>query len=215
MTQTTPTCLWNDSASIQELTYSLSPRCRWRHLQSRHRSRCVEKRNVRLEGPHSEPPCRAPPEPPKQKSVGKSFGKCPSRVRLSCVPSSIPMAAGMAGSLSKTATLSRPPSNRRPGRGVQSPCPQHDRQVPVTHAGISAIEEATYRGISINATVSFTLSQCIAVAEAVERGLKRREKEGNETSSMGPVCTIMVGRLDDWLKVAMERENISTRSRLP
>jgi transaldolase len=26
---------------------------------------------------------------------------------------------------------------------------------------------------------------------------------------MGPVCTIMVGRLDDWLKVTMERENVT------
>ena len=26
---------------------------------------------------------------------------------------------------------------------------------------------------------------------------------------MGPVCTIMVGRLDDWLKVVVERENIT------
>jgi transaldolase len=82
-------------------------------------------------------------------------------------------------------------------------------KIPVTRAGIPAIEEATYRGISINATVSFTLPQCIAVAEAVERGLKRREKEGKEISRMGPVCTIMVGRLDDWLKVAAEKENIS------
>ena len=48
-------------------------------------------------------------------------------------------------------------------------------KIPVTQAGVSAIEEATYRGISINATVSFTLPQAIAVAEAVERGLARRE----------------------------------------
>jgi transaldolase len=27
---------------------------------------------------------------------------------------------------------------------------------------------------------------------------------------MGPVCTIMVGRLDDWLKVVMEKRNIVT-----
>src|SRR5688572_23868602 len=27
MTQTTPTCLWNDSASIQELTYSIEHGC--------------------------------------------------------------------------------------------------------------------------------------------------------------------------------------------
>jgi transaldolase len=57
--------------------------------------------------------------------------------------------------------------------------------------------------------VCFTLPQCIAVAEAVERGLKRREREGTEIATMGPVCTIMVGRLDDWLKVLAERNNIA------
>jgi transaldolase len=79
----------------------------------------------------------------------------------------------------------------------------------VTRAGIPAIEEATYRGISINATVSFTLPQSLAVAEAVERGLKRRKGEGKDIAAMGPVCTIMVGRLDDWLKVVAEKENIT------
>jgi transaldolase len=81
-------------------------------------------------------------------------------------------------------------------------------KIPVTKAGVAAIEEATYRGISINATVSFTLPQSIAVAEAVERGLSKREKEGKDISTMGPVCTIMVGRLDDWLKIVAEKENI-------
>jgi transaldolase len=83
-------------------------------------------------------------------------------------------------------------------------------KIPATRAGIPVFEEATYRGVSINATVSFTLPQCIAVAEAVERGLARREKEGKDISTMGPVCTIMVGRLDDWLKVVMEKQDIST-----
>src|SRR5579872_4049870 len=82
-------------------------------------------------------------------------------------------------------------------------------KIPATRAGIVAIEEATALGLSINATVSFTLPQCIAVAEAVERGLARREAEGKEIESMGPVCTIMVGRLDDWLKVLHEKRDIS------
>src|SRR4029077_18088111 len=82
-------------------------------------------------------------------------------------------------------------------------------KIPVIRAGIPAIEEATYRGVSINATVCFTLPQCVAVAEAVECGLKRREREGKDISAMGPVCTIMVGRLDDWLKVLMEKESIT------
>jgi transaldolase len=69
-------------------------------------------------------------------------------------------------------------------------------KIPATRAGIAAIEEATYRGISINATVSFTLPQCIAVAETMERGFRRREREGHDVSRMGPVCTIMGGRLE-------------------
>ena len=82
-------------------------------------------------------------------------------------------------------------------------------KIPVTRAGVEAIEETTFRGVSINATVSFTLPQAIAVAEAVERGLRRREKAGHDIGSMGPVCTLMVGRLDDWLRVVAEKQNIT------
>jgi transaldolase len=81
-------------------------------------------------------------------------------------------------------------------------------KIAATCAGMPAIEEATYRGVSINATVSFTLPQAIAVAEAVERGLKRREAEGKDISTMGPVCTLMVGRLDDWLKVVYNKQQL-------
>ena len=81
-------------------------------------------------------------------------------------------------------------------------------KIPVTKAGVAAIEEATFQGVSINATVSFSLPQALAVAEAVERGLSRREKLGMDISTMGPVCTIMVGRLDDWLKVLVEKKGI-------
>jgi transaldolase len=83
-------------------------------------------------------------------------------------------------------------------------------KIPATTAGIAAFEEATYLGISVNATVCFTLPQCVAVAEAVERGLQRRERQGLDISTMGPVCTIMVGRLDDWLKVQADKKNITT-----
>ncbi|MBA3270429.1 MAG: transaldolase family protein [Acidobacteria bacterium] len=83
-------------------------------------------------------------------------------------------------------------------------------KIPATRAGIRAMEEATLRGISVNATVCFSVSQAIGVAEAIERGLKKRESGGHNITTMGPVCTIMVGRLDDWLKVVMEKEQIST-----
>jgi transaldolase len=88
-------------------------------------------------------------------------------------------------------------------------------KIPVTKAGIAAIEEATYRGVSINATVCFSVPQSLAVAEAVERGLTRRDKDGRDITRMGPVCTIMVGRLDDWLKVIANRNDIVTEPEYP
>ncbi len=72
-------------------------------------------------------------------------------------------------------------------------------KIPATSAGLAAIEEATSRGISTNATVSFSVAQAIAVGEAVERGLKRKRQNGESDPSLGPVCTIMIGRLDDFL----------------
>lgn len=79
---------------------------------------------------------------------------------------------------------------------------------PATAAGIAAIEEATFRGVSINATVSFSVAQAIAAAEAVERGLSRREAAGERTDSMGPVITLMMGRLEDWLRVLADRGGV-------
>jgi transaldolase len=88
--------------------------------------------------------------------------------------------------------------------------PNNNIKLPVTKAGIEAVEELTYQGISVNGTVSFTVPQCIQVAEAVERGIKRRKAEGKEVESLSPVCTIMVGRLDDWIKVVMAKKEIVT-----
>jgi transaldolase len=81
-------------------------------------------------------------------------------------------------------------------------------KMPVTKAGVKAFEEATYNGVNINSTVCFTLPQTLAAGEAVEKGLKRRDAEGKDTASMSPVCTIMVGRLDDWLKIVAKKEGI-------
>jgi transaldolase len=79
---------------------------------------------------------------------------------------------------------------------------------PATRIGIGVMEEATYRGVSVNCTVSFSVAQAVAAAESVERGLRRRESEGLPTEHMGPVITIMMGRLEDWLKVQTERDGI-------
>ncbi len=79
---------------------------------------------------------------------------------------------------------------------------------PATSVGVAVMEEATYRGVSVNATVSFSVAQAVAAAEAVERGLRRREAEGLPIDRMGPVITLMMGRLEDWLRVQTERDGI-------
>jgi len=81
-------------------------------------------------------------------------------------------------------------------------------KIPATQVGVAAVEEATYRGVSVNVTVSFTVAQAVAAAEAIERGLKRREAEGKDVTTMGPVVTLMVGRLDDWLKIVYDRRDL-------
>lgn len=86
--------------------------------------------------------------------------------------------------------------------------PNMQVKMPTVAEGLIAFEEATYHGVSINATVSFSVAQALEVAEAVERGLKRREAEGKDTSTMHPVCTIMVGRTGDWLREAAKIQGV-------
>lgn len=81
-------------------------------------------------------------------------------------------------------------------------------KIPATSTGIVAIEDAVSRGVSINVTVSFSVPQALAAAEAIERGMRRRESAGHDVSRMGHVVTIMVGRLDDWLKDVVARDGI-------
>jgi transaldolase len=90
----------------------------------------------------------------------------------------------------------------------QSLLPNMQVKVPATQAGLNMVEEATFRGINLNVTVSFTVPQVVAVAEAVERGLKRREAAGLDISTLSPVATMMIGRTDDWMKVVVKHEEI-------
>lgn len=83
-------------------------------------------------------------------------------------------------------------------------------KAPATAVGIAAIEEMTARGIRVNATVSFTVPQAIAVSRALERGLKRARAAGRDADAIRPYITLMIGRVDDHLKRVAEREKIAT-----
>ena len=210
MTQTTPTCLWNDSASIEELAYSIE--------HGAVGATCnpvivlgVLKKEMNIWKGRVQRLIQELPTATEDQIAWQMVREISIRAATLLEPI-FQAQGGKNGRLS----IQTDPRLFRDTRAIVEQAMEFSRlapnmivKIPVTRAGIPAIEEATYRGVSINATVSFTLPQCIAVAEAVERGLQRREKEGKEIASMGPVCTLMVGRLDDWLKVLMEKENIS------
>jgi transaldolase len=86
---------------------------------------------------------------------------------------------------------------------------------PATAAGIAGIEEATFLGVNTMATVSFTTSQAIAAAEAAERGLDRRQAAGATIVGMTPFVVLMIGRLDDWVRVLVERDGITVQDGAP
>jgi len=86
---------------------------------------------------------------------------------------------------------------------------------PATKTGIEAMETVTEEGLNINATVSFTVPQALAVGEAMERALDKRAAAGHDISWMAPVCTIMIGRTDDWVKAANKRDGITVHPAAP
>lgn len=95
------------------------------------------------------------------------------------------------------------------GIGFDALAPNVIVKFPATSVGVEVMDEATYRGVNVNATVSFSVAQAVAAGEAVERGLRRREAEGLPVDSMGPVITVMMGRVEDWLRVVMDRDGIA------
>jgi transaldolase len=210
MTQATQTCLWNDSASIQELTYSIEhgavgATCNpvivlgvIKKEMNFWNDRIREIINERLRATEDE-----------------IAWQLVAEISVNSAALLKPIFDAHHGKNGRLSIQTDPRLFRDP-EAIIAQAQEFNRlapnmivKIPVTHAGIPAIEEATYLGISVNATVCFSLPQCVAVAEAVERGLRRREREGKDISAMGPVCTIMVGRLDDWLKVVLEKENIT------
>ena len=78
-------------------------------------------------------------------------------------------------------------------------------KLPATRAGIRAYEECAALGINVAATVSFTVSQVLAVGEAAKRGKERAKGAG--VAPPLTIAVLMVGRLDDYLRdVVQDRE---------
>jgi transaldolase len=210
MTQTTPTCLWNDSAAVDELNYSVEhggvgATCNPVIVLG------VLKKEMSLWAPRIQSLIEEMPNATEDEIAWQLVKEISLR-SAALLKNIFDQQKGKNGRLS----IQTDPRLYRNSSTILEQAIEFNQlapniivKIPVTQAGVRAIEEATYAGVSINATVCFTLPQCVAVAEAVERGLCRREREGRDIASMGSVCTIMVGRLDDWLKFLLEKDKIT------
>lgn len=210
MTCTTPTCLWNDSATLAELTYAIEHGAVGATCNPVIVLDALKKEKSlwddRIRRLMKKMPAATEDE------IGWALVEEISATRAQLLRPIFDEQRGKNGRLS----IQTDPRYYRDSQALVKQglafhrlAPNMIVKVPVTRAGVLAIEELTYYGVSINATVSFSLPQSIAVAEAVERGLKRRGQEGKETSAIHSVTTIMVGRLDDWLKLLAEKLGIT------
>ena len=95
------------------------------------------------------------------------------------------------------------------GRTLAALAPNVAIKVPATEAGLQAAESLVADGINVNATVSFSVPQAIAIAEAFERGLDRARTRGADMRALHPYATLMLGRLDDHLQRVMAKEGVS------
>jgi transaldolase len=206
---TTPTEFWNDSCSVPELTYAIehgatgatsNPFIVFTVLKG-----ALAEWKDRIKQVIAEHPTWDEEQIAQQ--IYEEVGLRGAKVLL-------PVFEARKGLRGRLSIQTNPQWYRDTDRMVQQAihfhklAPNIQVKLACTKAGVAAVEEATYHGVNINATVSFTVPQCLAVAEAVERGLNRREKEGKPVAGMTPVCTLMVGRLDDWLQVVAKKENI-------
>lgn len=82
-------------------------------------------------------------------------------------------------------------------------------KVPATDVGIKVMEELSAQGISVNATVSFSVAQAKESAEAIERGLEKARRSGKLSASHSSYVTIMVGRVEDFIRNEVQKLGIS------
>ena len=84
-------------------------------------------------------------------------------------------------------------------------------KVPATLEGLPAITELISRGISVNATLIFSIERYMQVFDAFEQGLENRVALGESVSEVTSVASFFVSRIDSAVD-ALLKENGSARA---
>jgi len=210
MTDDTPTDYWNDSCAVAELEYAVA-----RGASGATSNPSIVLDVLRAEKAHWIPRIRQlAVENPAWTEMDLTWAIIEEMaVRgASILEPVFRREGGRKGRLSlQTNPQNYPNAERMLEQGIRFAglAPNIQVKFPASRAGIHSIELATAAGVNINATVCFTVAQALAVAEAVERGLDALAARGGDVAAMTPVCTLMVGRLDDWMRILVERDGIA------
>jgi transaldolase len=71
-------------------------------------------------------------------------------------------------------------------------------KLPATGAGLDVLEDCVAEGITVTATVSFTVPQAVAIAERHRAGIGRARENATEPGKC--LAVIMMGGVDDYLR---------------
>ena len=79
-------------------------------------------------------------------------------------------------------------------------------KVPATKEGLPAIEELTADGISINATLLFSVERYLEVADAFIKGLEKRNSNGGDLNQIASVASFFISRVDATIDKLLEEK---------
>lgn len=210
MVETTPTDYWNDSCAVAELEYAVE-----RGGTGATSNPTIVGEVMKKEKDHWVPRVRDIAASHPNWSEVEITWQLIEEMGQRGAAILAPVFESHGGRKGRLSLQTNPANYRTPDRMAEQAvhfstlAPNIQVKFPCTAEGLEAAEEATSRGVVANVTVVFTVAQCIAAAEAVERGLRRAEAAGIDMSHASPVCSLMIGRLDDWMKVLVERDDVA------
>ena len=207
----TPTDIWNDSCAVDELEYAIS-------LRGGRRDRQPDDRRRRLEG-RPGPLARARPGARRgaarrdrgRPRLGRRRGDVARAARCSCGRPSRRPAAARAGSRCRPTRRStaRPSRMLAQGRHFDTLAPNIIVKFPATSVG----HRGDGGGDVPRASASTPRSRSASPRRSPRprpssAGCGVARPTGLPIDAMGPVITLMMGRLEDWLRVLAERDGI-------
>ena len=196
-----PTDIWNDSCNVDELAYAVGF-----GAVGATANPTIVVDNWKKDPGHWAARVRAPGRRAADRGrarAGLGDRRGDERPRRAAALPAFEASGGRAGRLSiqTDPTLFRDADAMvAQAAGFDALAPNVIVKFPATRAGLAGMEEATYRGISINATVASACHRPSPLRRRSSAASPGATPTASDTTPMGPVITIMMGRLEDWLR---------------